>query len=165
MRFLIDESPPSVYIHIMSNEKDLSRLENCVCSNLRVVTRVMTRYFDAEVRRMGVRPTQTPILGALSARNWSMSELSEWLGMERTTLVRNLRPLEREGLIKSNGGGRGGYVELAITQKGRKKLAGIFPAWRAAQDKVVGILGKDRWNNIIRDLESVAEALKSQQIG
>jgi DNA-binding MarR family transcriptional regulator len=145
-----------------NDERDLSSMQNCVCSNLRSVTRVMTRFFDAEVRRMSVRPTQTPILGALQVKNWGMAELSEWLGMERTTLVRNLRPLEREGLIQANGGGRGGHVELMITEKGRKKLAKMLPAWRAAQDKVVGILGKEKWGNMIRDLEQVATELKRQ---
>ena len=64
-------------------------MENCLCFNLRWVTRVITQFFDAEVRRHGIRPTQTPILTALSARSdWGMEELSDFLGMERTTLVR-----------------------------------------------------------------------------
>jgi DNA-binding MarR family transcriptional regulator len=146
----------------MTDERDLSSMQNCVCSNLRFATRVMTRFFQAEMQRMGVRPTQTPILGALSRKNWGMSELSEWLGLERTTLVRNLRPLEREGLIQSNGGGRGGHVELSITEKGRKTLAKTLPAWREAQDKVVGILGKERWSTMFRDLEQVAENLTKE---
>ena len=138
-------------------------MENCVCFNLRWVTRAVTRFFDTEVRRLGVRPTQTPILGALQAKDgWSMAELSEWLGMERTTLVRNLRPLQREGLVQTNGGGRGGRVELAITEKGRVTLAKTVPAWRAAQDKVVAILGRERWSSMIRDLEQVAAELKKQ---
>lgn len=137
-------------------------MENCVCVNLRLVTRTMTRFFDAERRRMGVRPTQTPILRALTFKNWGMAELSDRLAMERTTLVRNLRPLEREGLVKVKGGGRGGRVELMITDKGRKKLAEAYPAWRSAQDKIVAILGKDRWTNMIRDLDHVAETLKKQ---
>jgi DNA-binding MarR family transcriptional regulator len=146
----------------MKRELDFAAMENCVCINLRLVTRTMTRFFDATRRRMGVRPTQTPILRALEFKNWGMAELSDRLAMERTTLVRNLRPLQREGLIKINGGGRGGHVELMITEKGRKKLAEAYPAWRSAQDKVVGILGKERWSNMIRDLEHVTETLKKQ---
>jgi DNA-binding MarR family transcriptional regulator len=139
----------------------MSTMENCVCFNLRWVTRAVTRFFDAEVRRQGIRPTQTPILGALQAKDrWGMAELSEWLGMERTTLVRNLRPLQRDGLVRVSGGGRGGHVELAITEKGRTTLARTLPAWRAAQDKAVAILGKERWSSIIRDLEDVATKLK-----
>jgi DNA-binding MarR family transcriptional regulator len=135
-----------------------------VCFNLRSATRAVTRFFDAEVRRLGIRPTQTPILGALAARDgWSMAELSEWLGMERTTLLRNLRPLQRDGLVVAKGGGRGGLVELGITGKGRKALAKMLPAWRTAQDNVVATLGKERWTGIIRDLEAVAAKLKVRQ--
>jgi DNA-binding MarR family transcriptional regulator len=142
---------------------DMSAMENCVCFNLRWVTRAVTRFFDAEVRRLGVRATQTPILGALQAKDgWSMAELSKWLGMERTTLVRNLRPLQREGLVQTNRGGLGGHVELAITEQGRATLAKTVPAWRAAQDKVVAILGRERWSSMIRDLEQVAAGLKKQ---
>jgi DNA-binding MarR family transcriptional regulator len=150
-------------MHTMTKKLDLSRMENCVCFNLRWVTRAVTRFFDAEVRRLGVRPTQTPILGALQAKDtWSMADLSEWLGMERTTLVRNLRPLQREGLVRANGGGRGGHVELAITEKGRTTLAKTLPAWRAAQVKVVAILGRKRWSNLIRDFEQVAAELQKK---
>jgi DNA-binding MarR family transcriptional regulator len=147
-----------VYMHInMVKQMDLSAMQNCVCFNLRWVTRAVTQFFDSELRRYGIRPTQTPILGALQARSdWGMAELSDWLGMERTTLVRNLRPLQRDGLVRVSGGGRGGRVELAITEKGRKALAKILPAWRAAQEEVVKTLGKERWSVILSDLEQAA---------
>src|SRR5580704_18411993 len=107
---------PVVYIH--TTTMDLYSVENCTCFNLRRVTRVITQSFDAEFRRYGIRITQTPILNALQARSgWSMAEMSDFLGMERTTLLPNLRPLQREGLIKTSGGGRGGHVQLAITDK------------------------------------------------
>ena len=148
-------------MHIMGKRLDMTSVENCTCFNVRRVARVITQFFDAEVRRHGVRPTQTPILRALQARNgWGMAELSEWLGMERTTLLRNLRPLQRDGLVRAKGGGRGGHVELEITEKGRAALAKMLPAWRSAQDKVVAILGKERWSTIISDLEDVARKLK-----
>src|SRR6266446_5692725 len=119
----LDNFPAVVHIHTMPKELDLSAVENCVCFNLRWVTRVVTQFFDAEMRRHGIRPTQRSILLALNAKeSWSMAELSDWLGMDRTTLVRNLRPLQRDGLSQAIGGGRGGRVELSITAKGRKKI-------------------------------------------
>ena len=155
----------NVYIHIMKRRLDLASIENCACFNVRRVSRVITQFFDAEVRRQGMRPTQTPILGALKAKSgWSMAELSEWLGMERTTLLRNLRPLQRDGLVRAKGGGGGGHVELEITEKGRAALDKTLPAWRAAQDKVVAILGKARWSTIIGDLQRVATKLKAKRI-
>jgi DNA-binding MarR family transcriptional regulator len=154
---------PCVYIHYTKIQLNMTSVQNCTCFNVRRVSRVITQFFDAEVRRHGMRPTQTPILRALKAKNgWGMAELSEWLGMERTTLLRNLRPLQRDGLVRAKGGGRGGHVELEITAKGRTALAKTLPAWRSAQDKVVATLGEERWSTIIRDLEEVATKLKAQ---
>ena len=145
------------------NHMDLLSVENCTCFNLRRVTRVITQCFDAELRKYGIRVTQTPILSALEARSgWSMVELSDWLGMERTTLVRNLRPLQREGLIKISGGGRGGRVELAITAKGRAAFSKMLPGWRSVQQKVVATLGEKRWSAMLGDLEQAATKLKDR---
>ena len=151
-------------MHYMSKQRDLTSVENCTCFNIRRISRVITQFFDAEGGRHGLRPTQSPILRALQAKDgWTMAELSEWLGMERTTLLRNLRPLQRDGLVRAKGGGRGGHVKLEITEKGRAVLAKMLPAWRSAQDKVVATLGKEKWSAIINDLEEVAARLKAQQ--
>jgi DNA-binding MarR family transcriptional regulator len=144
----------------MSKELDMSAAENCVCFNLRWVTRVVTQFYDAEMRRYGIRPTQGSILLALQAKDsWTMAELSDWLGMDRTTLVRNLRPLQRDGLVQSGGGGRGRLVEVAITAKGRKQIEKLTPAWKSAQRAVVKTLGAKRWSAILSDLETAALAL------
>ena len=149
-----------MHIHTMPNELDMSRMENCVCFNLRWVTRKVTQFFDAEMRRHGIRPTQGTILTSLNAKeSWNMAELSDWLGLERTTLVRNLRPLQRDGLVKAVGGGRGNRVELAITTKGRKQIQKLAPAWKSAQSAAVKTLGKKRWSAILSDLETAALAL------
>jgi DNA-binding MarR family transcriptional regulator len=124
------------------------------------VTRAVTQFYDAEMRRHGIRPTQGTILLALNARDsWNMAELSDWLGMERTTLVRNLRPLQRDGFVNVIGGGRGNRVELTITSKGRKQIEKLMPAWKSAQCAVVKTLGEERWSAILSDLETAALAL------
>ena len=144
----------------MSNELNMAAAENCVCFNLRWVTRAVTQFYDAEMRRHGIRPTQGSILAALMAKDtWNMAELSDWLGMERTTLVRNLGPLQRDGFVRADGGGRGRRVELAITAKGRKQIEKLTPAWKSAQSAVVKTLGEKRWAAILSDLERAALAL------
>jgi DNA-binding MarR family transcriptional regulator len=121
----------------------------------------MTKFFDAELRRHGIRATQSTILLALKAReSWTMAELSDALGIERTSLIRNLQPLQRDGLATVEGGGRGGRVELAVTTKGRKQIEKIMPAWRAAQNAAVKTLGEQRWSSILGDLETAASALE-----
>jgi len=145
----------------MRKELNLSTMENCVCFNLRWVTRAVTQFFDSELRRHGIRPTQTPILSALVAKSgWSMEDLSDWLGMERTTLVRNLRPLERDGLVAMTGTGRGRRVTVMITAKGRKNLEKAMPAWRSAQQAVIKTLGAHRWSAILSDLDQAVLTLK-----
>jgi DNA-binding MarR family transcriptional regulator len=145
---------------VRSKELDFSVTENCVCFNLRWVTRAVTQFYDSEMRRHGIRPTQGTILLALNAReSWSMAELSDWLGMDRTTLVRNLQPLQRDGLVHAGGGGRGRRVELAITAKGRKQIENLTPAWKSAQSAAVKTLGEKRWSAILSDLETAALAL------
>jgi DNA-binding MarR family transcriptional regulator len=144
----------------MSKELDMSAVENCVCFNLRWVTRAVTQFYDAEMRRHGIRPTQGSILVSLRSKDsWNMAELSDWLGMERTTLVRNLQPLQRDGLVQAVGGGRGNRVELTITTKGRKQVEKLTPAWKSAQSAVVKTLGETRWSAILSDLETAALAL------
>lgn len=144
----------------MKKDVDFAAMENCVCFNLRRAARAMTQFFDAELRRHGIRPTQTPLLGALAAKpGWSMEELSGWLGMERTTLVRNLQPLERDGLVKLTGTGRGRRVSVSITAAGKKDLENALPAWRAAQRAAVKTLGGPRWTALLSDLNRATRAL------
>jgi DNA-binding MarR family transcriptional regulator len=135
-------------------------MENCLCFNLRWVSRVFSQFFIRELNGHSLLPTQTPILGALAAMPGAgMAELSDWLAMDRTTLVRNLRPLERDGLVKSSGGGRGNKVTLSLTAKGHTVLRNFLPDWRLAQRKIVQTLGQDRWREILRDLDRAASAL------
>jgi DNA-binding MarR family transcriptional regulator len=160
-KIAVDYFAQVVHIHTMrSKERDMSAVENCVCFNLRRVMRVVTQFYDAEMRRHGIRPTQGSILASLQAKDsWNMAELSDWLGMERTTLVRNLRPLQRDDLVQISGGGRGNRVELAITAKGRKQIEKLTPAWKSAQSAAVKTLGEKRWSAILSDLETAALAL------
>ena len=122
----------------------------------------MTHFFDSEMRRHGIRSTQWSVLAMINAIGpSSMAELSEKLGMERTTLLRNLQPLQREGLVSAEGGGHGTRVELSISAKGRKQIEKLAPAWEAAQRTTVEVLGEKRWSALLADLDTVAAALKN----
>ena len=93
-----------------------------------------------------------------------MAELSDCLGLERTSLVRNLQPLQRDGLVTADGGGGGRRVDLAITAKGQKQVEKFMPAWESAQNTAVQVLGEKRWSALLADLEKVASALKNHEI-
>ena len=146
----------------MSKNLDFAVRQNCLCFNLRRVSRVVTQYFDAEMRRQGIRVTQGTLLSVLHSTGRStMAEMSEILGMERTTLLRNLRPLQRDGLIAIEGGGHGGPVDISLTETGRQQIEKLAPAWESAQRAAVQVLGEERWSELLRDLDKVATALKN----
>src|SRR5215831_11249476 len=74
----------------------------CVCSALRRASRAVTRHYERAFRGTGLRATQFSILAMLSQTGpLPVSILAEKLGLERTTLARNLRPLEARNLLRS----------------------------------------------------------------
>ena len=117
----------------------------CAVMNLRQATRVITAFFDDELRSTGLRATQLNILMAVEvARPATVSGLADILAMDRTTLTRNLQLLRRRGLIEPG--------EIALTARGRKAAATAMPHWERAQATVVRTLGEKRWSAILHEL-------------
>lgn len=112
-------------------------LEGCLCLALRRTARVVTQHFDAALRPFGVRATQIPILTAAAAGPVPLASLAAALDMERTTLLRNVRPLVRQGLIevRREPGGRRDVVHG--TAAGLDALARLYPAWRGVQERLL----------------------------
>lgn len=146
---------------------NLAAMEQCVCFNLRWVTRLITQHFDHRLRAAGLRPNQMSILAGLAARpSATMAEMADWLGMERTTLLRNLGPLVREGWVEMSPGARprSKAQQLQLTPSGRRKLLEIHPAWEEAQRSIVATLGGQRWSELLADLERATERLAGGKV-
>jgi DNA-binding MarR family transcriptional regulator len=80
------------------------------------------------------------------------TRLADVLGLDRTTLTRNLEPLRRAGLLTLRPG-RDRRVRLpAITEKGRKTLSTAIPLWEQAQRQITDGLGAGRWEAIRQDI-------------
>ncbi|MBF2006109.1 MAG: MarR family transcriptional regulator [Chlorogloeopsis fritschii C42_A2020_084] len=78
---------------------------DCTCDRLRKLTRRVTQIYDWHLQPSGLRITQFSLLATLgAAKSVSVTELAEALGMDRTTLIRNLRPLERSGYLTVDAG-------------------------------------------------------------
>ncbi|MDR5905647.1 MarR family winged helix-turn-helix transcriptional regulator [Franzmannia qiaohouensis] len=117
----------------------------CICRRARMVARTVTRVFDDALRPCGLRITQFTLLVAIGkGAPDSISLLAEWLAMERTTLVRNLQLLEKEGLIERGPEGGRRAKATRLTQAGRQRLAEAFPYWEQAQKTMHQRLG-DEW--------------------
>ena len=82
-----------------------------------------------------------------------MTRLSTWLGMDHSTLVRNLRPLKQSGLVSSRPGSDRRTRELTLTEKGLDLLARAIPVWRRAQQSFLDLYGEERWSRTLSDLQ------------
>src|SRR4026208_379603 len=85
----------------MSEQSELRACADCLCLASRRAARTITRAFDRQLRPYGIRATQFTILTTLELRGPTpIGELAEALGMERTTLTRNLALLEAERWVE-----------------------------------------------------------------
>src|SRR5258708_29156966 len=79
--------------------------KSCLCFNARKAARAVTRFYDRHFAGTGVEPTQFNILVALRlSQPVALQHLAGHLGLERTTFTRNLRLLQRNGLVEDQRG-------------------------------------------------------------
>ena len=109
---------------------------DCLCFNLRKTMRAVSRLYDASLAPLGLKNTQFSLLAVLDGIGPStVSNLAEYMVMERTTLTRNLRPLERDGLLSLAAGADRRQRVAKLTPAGRKLLAKALPLWRPRRPK------------------------------
>ncbi len=120
----------------MTNEQ-FRDCAGCVCAGIRRAARVVTRHYQRHMRGTGLRGTQFPILVALiNDGPLPVGRLAKRLGVERTTLTRNLAPLVKKQWIRISSEEDGRVHFITITAKGRNMAQAALPAWRAAQASV-----------------------------
>lgn len=118
----------------------------CACWRLRQASRAVTRHYERELRGSGLRATQFSLLAVLTQTGpLTVSELAAKLGVERTTLTRNLRPLEAQRFVRTMTSETDQRVRrVELTAAGRAAAAKALHAWRQAHASVAPILR--RWN-------------------
>ncbi|MGH2362663.1 MAG: MarR family winged helix-turn-helix transcriptional regulator [bacterium] len=126
----------------MTAGADLARTRDCHCLAARRTARTITRLYEQELRRHGLRATQFSILAALALRGPTpVGELAELLDLERTTLTRSVALLERNGWVRAVRPEDARERPLQLVPAGRRKLEAAFPAWKAAQELVSRTFG------------------------
>ena len=121
---------------------DLAECANCLCLASRRAARTITRAFDRKLRPFGIRATQFSALVMLSLRGpLTIGELAKSLGVERTTLTRNLALIEDKGWIKIREGEDARSRVVSMTPKGRAALTAAVSAWREAQSAALAAIG------------------------
>ncbi|MFV2056431.1 MAG: MarR family winged helix-turn-helix transcriptional regulator [Thiohalomonadales bacterium] len=141
---------------------DLAACSNCVSFNIRKAMRAVSQHYDQILAPSGLRNTQFAILTVLRLNgNLAITELADQLVMDRTTLTRNLKPLEKDGYLRILPGlqdRRSRLIEL--TAAGKKVQNNAIPHWQKAQDEMINFLGKSNTRQFISDLRIAATSHK-----
>ena len=138
-------------------------LPPCLCEALRRAARTVTRMYDDALRPARLRTTQFSLLAHLNAtRDARVCDLAAALQLDDTTLPRNLRPLDRRGLLKVRQGSDRREKRVSITPAGRKLLAEAAPLWIAVQERLRRRVRPTDWVAAFRALPKIAEATSAK---
>ncbi|MBF2008666.1 MAG: winged helix-turn-helix transcriptional regulator [Chlorogloeopsis fritschii C42_A2020_084] len=133
----------------------------CTCFNLRKASRVVTQLFDEVLQPSGLLVNQFTLLAAINiAGSAPITRLAQELVMDRTTLTRNLKPLERQGLIQIEPGKDQRTRVVSLTAEGYAALEKALPLWEEAQTLVVEQLGQQRWSILLKSLSDTVSTLQ-----
>lgn len=131
-------------------------LQNCACFNVRKSARVLTQHYDTAMQPIDLRVTQFTILAVLSSHSGiTVTDLADYLMMDRTTLTRNLRPLETQGLVNTRPGDDKRTRLIELSKKGKNKLEKAIPLWKKAQKQVTDYMGSHRFDDFLTELNYV----------
>jgi DNA-binding MarR family transcriptional regulator len=136
----------------------LPQLEDCNCLAVRQAARRITQLYDRHLASAGLRTTQYSILAKIRRQgSMTINELADEMVMDRTTLGRNILPLEREGLlsvVRSRSDRRS--KELNLTHAGAERLRAAYEGWKTAQARFADAFGDQRAAGLRALLREVA---------
>ena len=135
---------------------------DCASFNLRKASRLMAQAYDRYLQPSGLTNTQFTLLAVASSRGpISITELAGELGMDRTTLTRNLKLVEREGLVQVTAGRDARTREVRLTANGHEAFQKAIPLWQEAQTRVVEALGRAHWRDLVKELRTISQVARS----
>lgn len=116
----------------------------CLCTQLRRAARGVTRVYDDALQGVGLTVAQFSLLRHLARLDEpSISALAEAMGLDRSTLGRNLKPLQADGLVQLQGDAGDQRNRLVLlTAFGRERLEQGAEPWEAAQQRMYEQLGE-----------------------
>lgn len=106
----------------------------CLCTRLRRASRGVSRLYDDALSGVGLNAAQYSLLRHLQRLDQpSITDLSEAMGLERSTLGRNLRVLEGRSLVTLQGGTDQRHRLVGLTEAGERLLGDALDAWQGVQ--------------------------------
>ena len=130
---------------------------DCFCTNLRMAALTGTEFYDARLKPSGMTVTMYRLLRQIQRTpDETLTSLSQRMGLDRSTLGRNVRVLERQGLVSMSTGKDERSKELFLTAEGICALEAALPLWEQAQSEMSAILGPES-ERLVETLRSISQ--------
>lgn len=133
----------------------------CHCLNVRRASRAVTHFYEKVLQSSGLKITQYSLLQNLQrVEPVIMSEFAEIMRIDRTTLNRNMKPLQNAGLIMVNPGQDTRSRQLMLTEAGKATLAKARVLWGEAQvslEEYLGIAELNSLEKLLSKLETLVQ--------
>jgi DNA-binding MarR family transcriptional regulator len=134
--------------------------DECNCFALRQAARYVTQLYERHMAEVHLSAAQFTLLVKLRRLPGStMLALADSMVMERTTLVRALKPLQRDGLVITTASETDARTFVfSLSESGQRKLDDAYVAWKNAQNEFEKGFGRDRAKALRAELFSVPAA-------
>jgi DNA-binding MarR family transcriptional regulator len=145
-----------------TNISDAIHPQNCICLGVRRAAREVTRVYEEALKSSDLKATQFSLLSCLAQSGAaSFPEITSYLSLDQSTLTRNLRPLERRGLVAVRPGPDRRTRTITLTAKGRRLYDEVLPLWERIQGAVVEQLGRSGWGDLHSALDRLVGGLRA----
>jgi len=134
------------------------KTEKCYCINFRRAARAVTAYYDRLMLQSGLTVSQYSLLmHLLRTAPCSVTALAKTVKLDRTTLLRNIRPLAERGLLRdlSKAGERD--RQLTVTEQGLSALEAAQKLWKKAQAGLKAHIGEERFEEMMGIIAALEE--------
>jgi DNA-binding MarR family transcriptional regulator len=119
--------------------------KGCTNFKTRQLARLLSRHYDVELARIGLKTTQYSLLThVVKLGPIAPGELARRMGLDASTLTRNLQPLLAAGWLIQEAGADARSRLISMTPAGREIQATARRHWKAAQQQINATLGNER---------------------
>lgn len=133
----------------------------CACGMARRAARAVSHLYDDWLDAAGIDASQFALLATLDRLGpTSQAMLGRRYDLDKTTVSRNLRTLERRGWIRWSASADARERLPSLTASGRRQLRIATPAWRSAQRQLRNSMGAKNWNEMKIILKSMTGAAR-----
>lgn len=147
----------------MSNQRPQANLAevsqvpaSCMGMHVRRASRIITQVYDAALRPVGLVLNQFTLLVSIRlVEPTPITRLAQTLFTDQTTLTRNLKVLEKRGLVAIEPGEDRRVKLVSLTDEGQAVLAEALPLWKQAQAEVMQHFGQQNWQTLLSLLSDV----------